>query len=123
MTDQELETLIDKLQRLNRDIGILVDLEDYLDQIALMATIVSHYGHQHPDTDGVQVRMIARIAEQGSKMLKQAEENIERNIHYCKKMAWDIQEERMRQQEKTAQCQHCTQYINLLQVIPSEVTT
>ena len=123
MTDEQLETLIADIERVQHHANTLVDLQDFIDQIELSATIISYYGHHHPDTDDLQVRMIRRIAEMGSKLLRKTDEAIEKHIHGAACTAREIQAQRMRQQEKTAQCQHCTQYINLLQVIPSEVTT
>jgi hypothetical protein len=123
MTDQELEVLLNDLRQATRQIHALVELQDYIDQIELMATIVSHYGQQHPDTNDLQVRMMGRIAGIGSLILREAEEKLSSSIEDAQHLAREIQAQRMRQQEKPAQCQHCTdQYINLLQVITEEVT-
>ncbi len=114
MTEQELENVLDNIDAARKCHWHLVQVQDYIDQIALMATIVSHYGHQHPDTNDLQVRMIGRLAEQGSKILKQAEEKLDEALGDINYIAWNIQLERLREQDVTTpQCSHCS---NLLQV-------
>ena len=119
MTDEQLETLAQSIKSARHSVNVLVDLEDYLDQIALMATIVSHYSHQHPDKDGVQVRMIARLAEQGSKILKKVEQKLDSVLGDGDKVIWDIELERIREQEEKAK--QDSKVINLLQVTEDRV--
>lgn len=59
--------------------GVLVDIEDYLEHISLMATLVSDYkiDEDHPGSDDLQVRMIGRLADQALKMLKPAAEKLD----------------------------------------------
>ena len=121
MTDEQLEIMESSMQDAHHVQGILVELQDYLDQIALMATIVSHYSfdNDHPGSDDLQVRMIGRLAEQGSKILRPAVEQLDLALIDSGGIVFNIKLDKMREQKiKTIQCQHCT---NLLQVIKDEV--
>lgn len=98
MTDQELETIIENSRVIHNCHYHLVQLQDFIDQIALTATIVSNYGHLHPDTEDMQVRMIGRLAEQVSKILKKTEEKLDDAIGDINRIAINIHLERLRKQ-------------------------
>lgn len=120
MTDEQLETLAKNIRSINRQAGVLEDIQDYLDQVALMANIVTYYKIEQPGSNELQVRMIARIASQGSKVLREALDKIESAVSGSDRVIWHIEMEKLREQNtETTQCKHCA---NLLQVTEDRVT-
>lgn len=120
MTDQELENVLENIRFARNCHYHLTEVEDYIDQIALTATIVSNYEHQFPDTDGLQVRMIERMAKQGSEILRKAEEKLDDALGSINVIVMDIYLERLREQEEKAK--QDSKVINLLQVTEDRVT-
>jgi hypothetical protein len=116
MTDEQLNLIRESVNSTDRIQAVLVEIEDYLQQIAFMATIVSHYQFEedYPGIDKVQVRMIGRLAERAFKMLEPASEKLDSAARQTSRILWGIELERMREQEEKAK--HDSKIINLLQV-------
>ena len=92
----------------------LVVLQDYLDQIKLMSTIVSHYQIEG-EPNGLQVRMMGELADHGGKLLKKTEATLDRCHSRIRKMVWEEELIKLRQEQDTEPtlCPDCS---NLLQV-------
>jgi hypothetical protein len=116
MTNEQLDIIRESVNSTDRVQAVLVEIEDYLQQIALMATIVSNYQFEdsYPGSDSLQVRMIRRLADQGLKMLQPASEKLDSAARQTSRILGGIELERMREQEEKAK--HDSKVVNLLQV-------
>lgn len=121
MTDEQLKLMRTSVNGTGHVHAVLIEIEDFLKQISLMATIVSHYQFEddYPGSDNLQVRMIGRLADQGLKMLEPAAEQLDFVSRQAGRIVWDIELDKMREQEEKAK--QDGKVINLLQVTEDRV--
>lgn len=121
MTDEQLKLMRTSVNGTGHVHAVLIEIEDFLKQISLMATIVSHYQFEddYPGSDNLQVRMIGRLADQGLKMLESAAEQLDSVSQQAGRIVWDIELDKMREQEEKAK--QDGKVINLLQVTEDRV--
>ena len=121
MTDEQLKLMRTSVNGTGHVHAVLIEIEDFLKQISLMATIVSHYQFEddYPGSDNLQVRMIGRLADQGLKMLEPAAEQLDSVSQQAGRIVWDIELDKMREQEEKAK--QDGKVINLLQVTEDRV--
>ena len=122
MTDEQLKLMRTSVDGAGHVHAVLIEIEDFLKQISLMATIVSHYQFEDdfPGSDNLQVRMIGRLADQGLKMLEPAAEQLDSVSQQAGRIVWDIELDKMREQEEKAK--QDGKVINLLQVTEDRIT-
>ena len=122
MTDEQLKLMRTSVNGTGHVHAVLIEIEDFLKQISLMATIVSHYQFEddYPGSDNLQVRMIGRLADQGLKMLESAAEQLDSVSQQAGRIVWDIELDKMREQEEKAK--QDGKIINLLQVTEDRIT-